>query len=573
MQELKDLAEYKRIVNELNTYADIIDNLPHPTFVIDCNKKVIAWNKAIEKMTGVCKKDIVGKGERVHAIPFYGFPRTTLVDMIISKDWEDDLQYEHIERQGDTLIAEVFTPFVFGGKGAYVKTYASPLYNSKGKLIGAIGSIHDITEQYKIKKNWQYMATHDYLTNIPNRYLLLESLKRVVAKAKRGQSNALLLIDLDNFKLVNDNHGHAVGDDFLIALVNILKSNLREGDLLARLGGDEFAVLLEGVTPEEAGIVAERLRRSVDEKQLSLVADRLFISLTISVGIVMIDGTLDSQNILSFADTALYMAKEEGRNKVVFMHHKDYLKKKCADNNHLINIIKDALNNNLLELFYQPIFKSDDRHILYHEALLRLKGRDGQIIPPAKFLPVAERFGCMPQIDRWVLQSSLIALLKYPDLKLFINLSGISLGDEELLGYVEAAVKNSGINPIRIGFEFQEISAVKDFIKVERWTSKLKGLGCRIAIDDFGLGFSSFTYLRFLPVDYIKINGCYIYNIDKDPTQRALVQALNTVAQSLGKKTIAESVEKEGIFKILQDLKVDYVQGYYFGLPEPLPII
>lgn len=422
-----------------------------------------------------------------------------------------------------------------------------------------------------MKKQLQYLATHDSLTNIPNRYLLQENLKRAVAKAKRGQKNALLFIDLDNFKLVNDTLGYTAGDDLLITLVNILKSNLREGDLLARLGGDEFAVLLEGATAEEAGTIAEKLRRAVDEEELCLVTHRTCFNLTISIGIVMVDGTLDSQKLLSHADTALYAAKEGGRNKVAFVQPDGYSRAKLSETNQLVGLIKGAFKENRFMLFFQPVFKVSDRKITHHEALIRLKDKDGELIPPGRFIPVAEQFGLMSQIDRWVVQASLTVLRKYPDLKLFVNLSGISLGDEELLELIQTKIHKSGIDPSRIGFEITETAAVKDLARADRWIRRLKILGCRFALDDFGIGFSSFSYLRFLSVDYLKIDGSYVYNLDKDPTHRALVQAINTVAQSLGKKTIAEFVENEYIFKILEEMKIDCGQGYYLGKPTPVP--
>lgn len=817
----EDITERKLAEEKLRSahqqLMDIIEFLPDATLVVDQNKKVIAWNRAIEEMTGVPKKDILGKGNDVYSLPFYGKPRPILIDLIFSDDREVEKQnsdeYRFIERKGNTIYGENFVPSLFNEKGAFLWGTASPLFDSSGNLLGAIESIRDITRLKKVEeafrdsedryrtifettgtatiiveedttialanagfeklsgyskeeieglKSWidffakdqlekmidyhhlrrinpniaprnyeshfidrqgnvknifitvamipgtsksvasymditelkraeevlkryqllsehardiilficpdghimevndaavaaygydrkellsmrvhdlrdsvdepliatqmeqalskgllfetihrrkdgttfpvevssqgaiigservllsvvrdvtvrkrveeqlQHLATHDSLTNIPNRYSLEETLKRVVAKARRGEKSALLLIDLDNFKMVNDTLGHAAGDELLITLANILKSNLRDGDLLARLGGDEFVVLLEGATAEEAGIVAEKLRRVVEERELCLIMHESCFDLSISIGLVMVDGTLNFQKLLSLADTALYAAKEDGRNRVVFVRPDEDTTAKLSETNKLVSLIKNALKENRFSLFFQPVVDVSDGKISHHEALIRLLDPSGKIILPGRFISVAERFGLMPQIDHWVVRSSLSALREHPDLKLFVNLSGVSLGDEALLELIENNIRESGIDPSRIGFEITETAAVKDTLRAERWIHRLKGIGCRFALDDFGIGFSSFTYLRVLPVDYLKIDGSYIRNLDTDQTHFALVQAMNTVAHTLGKKTVAEFVENENILKILHELKIDCGQGYYLGEPAPM---
>lgn len=558
----------------LSTYQqllEIIEFLPDPTFVIDRDQKVIAWNRAMEEITGILKEDIIGKGDHAYAVPFYGHSRSVLIDFIFSGEWETEKEYQIIERKGNKLFAEAFVPALNNGKGAYIWASASPLFDSNGNLAGAIETIRDITERNRMKERLQHLATHDHLTGIPNRYTLEENIRRVVAKARRGEVSAFLLIDLDNFKMVNDTLGHAAGDELLITLAGILKGNLREGDLMARVGGDEFAVLLEGASEKEAFAVAEKLRRVVDEGELCVAEYRTCFTLTISIGIVMIDGGLDSQKLLSYADTALYRAKESGRNKVVFLQPDEDKVAKISETNKLVGMIKGAVRDNRFVLFFQPVFSLSDRKVIHHEALIRMKDADGDLILPGRFIPVAERFGLMSQVDRWVVQASLSTLLKHPDLKLFINLSGATLGDDDFLIFVEERIRDADVNPARIGFEITETAAVKDMVRAGRWIHKLKKLGCSFALDDFGIGFSSFSYLKHLPVDYLKIDGSYISNIDTDSTQLALVEAINTVAKSLGKKTIAEFVESDAVFGILKNLKVDYGQGFYLGKPSMFP--
>jgi len=567
-----DRRRAERALKETNQLLEqIIESLPDATLVIDRNKKVIAWNRAMEEMTGVSKEAIIGKGDYVYAEPFYGSKRPILIDLIFSENRENEQLYAFIERKGKALYTESFTPALYKGMGAFMWATASPLFDSEDNIIGAIESVRDITERKRMEERLQYLATHDALTNIPNRNYLEETLKRATSKAKRGKKSALLVIDLDNFKLINDTLGHAAGDELLIALAGVFKRNLRESDILARLGGDEFGVLLEGISAEEAASIAERLRQAVCESELCLVTHKLCLNLSVSIGIVIIDGTVDIHKSLSFADIALYAAKESGKNRVVFARPDEDMGDRLTETNRLIGLIKSALQEELFELNFQPVVSVVDRTLIHHETLIRLRDKNGQVILPGKFIPVAEHFGLMSQIDRWVVQSALKAMREFPELKLFINISGVTLGDEAILDEIEAYIRDSGIEPSRIGFEITETSAVKDLLRAERWIRRLKNLGCLFALDDFGTGFSSFSYLRILPVDYIKIDGSFVYNVDKEPVHRALIQAIHTIANTLGKKTIAEFVENENVLRVLQTIGIDFGQGYFLGEPDYYP--
>lgn len=550
---------------------DIIEFLPDATFVVGQDKKVIAWNKAMEEMTGIMKTDIIGNDSSKCSVAFYGWQKRLLIDLVFSGSRGSGRQYDYLRKKGNTLLAETFAPAAWQGKGAHLWIAAAPLYDSDGNMTGAIETIRDITERKRMEEQLKYLATHDPLTGILNRYSLEEALKRAVARAKRGNKSALLFIDLDNFKLVNDTYGHAAGDKLLINMVKILSRNLRDTDILARLGGDEFAVLLEGTSAGEAEIVAEKLRRSVVEEEMGLDIPNSRLNLSVSIGVVMVDGTLDSQKLLAHADTALYSAKADGRNLVRFIRPGEDEVSKNFETSRMIGLIKNALIENNFVLYFQPVYCTNEWEVLYHEALVRLKGEDKELILPGRFIPVAERYGLMPQIDRWVVKSSLNELRKYPDINLFINLSGISLGEESMLEFVEQSISESGISPSRLGFEITETAAVKDFTRVERWIRKLRSLGCRFALDDFGIGFSTFSYLRFLPVDYLKIDGSFVRELNSEPSNRAMIQVINALAHKLGKKTIAEFVEDEAALHVLRELNVDFVQGYYPGRPSPVP--
>lgn len=315
-------VERKKAEKELRAahqqLLDIIEFLPDATFVIDQDKKVIAWNRAIEEMTGVPEENIIGKSDYASVLPFYNNHEVDIVDMLflVTKcDGSDSLNQK--ER---TISKEFFIPANNQeDPGTYLLVTAGPLLNNDRKLVGAIISIRNITSERLAEKKLRYLATHDALTGVPNRLLFEEAIGRAVAKAKRGQISAILFIDLDNFKEVNDTLGHEAGDNLLVSVSGILRSNLREGDLLARLGGDEFVVLLDGASAEEAVIVAEKLRSLVNEKELCLVHYQYCCNISLSIGVAVIDGTLPVHKLLSLADMALYKAKEGGKNRVVFL--------------------------------------------------------------------------------------------------------------------------------------------------------------------------------------------------------------------------------------------------------------
>lgn len=415
----------------------------------------------------------------------------------------------------------------------------------------------------------KYLSTHDPLTTLFNRYSFEEKIEEYINDNKKG---TILFIDIDNFRIVNDTFGHSIGDCILKLISEKLEreriSRKKYKDVIARLSGDEFAIFLHETTLEEGTNIAEMIRKDFDETDIYVNEIDIALSITVSIGVVPVDGVLNAQKLMIYADTALYSAKDNGKNRTVVIQSVDD-KNKLSEANDIIRGIKQAIKNNTFVIYYQPVYKIGSE-ISHYEALIRMKDDNGTLIPPVIFIPLAERFGLMSKIDRWVLTQVLKDMKKNPDMKVFVNISGASLGDAVLLRYIEKTIKSSGIEPSRLGFEITETTAVQDLYQSKQWICKLKKLGCKFALDDFGVGFSSFSYLSELPIDYLKIDGSFVKNLDKDPKQRALIQAVNAVAHALGQETIAEFVENEEILEILKELNVNHGQGYYLGRPEPL---
>ncbi|NTW05514.1 MAG: EAL domain-containing protein [Peptococcaceae bacterium] len=567
---VEDITENRNMQKQLfsahRRLHEIIEFLPDATFAVDITGKVTFWNQAMEKMSGVSKEKVLGEHHIPCFVCFHGDLNISLVDLIISGDSNAADKYLNVKKEGDTYFTEFYSPAIFNGKGAHIWAKASPLYDNNGNLVGAVESLRDISDRKQMEEQMSHLATHDFLTGISNRYYFEKVLKNVVARAKRGTESSLLVIDIDNFKLVNDTIGHQAGDEALIHIANILSANIREVDLLTRLGGDEFAVLLEGASVDDAVVVAEKLRNLVDESDLFLTEYRVQYNLSISIGLVAIKGDFEAEKLFSMADNALYTAKEKGRNRVFVAKPWQDVSEKLSEDNKTIILIKKSIKEHNFVFLYQPIVDMTNFKTIHYEALTRLVDKGG-LVSPDVFIPVAERYGLMPSLDRIIIKNAIKTLSANPPVNIFVNISGLSMGDESLLRFIESSIKKSKIDPARLGFEITETFVVKDLKLAKYWIDRLKKLGCQFALDDFGKGFTSFSYLKELPVNYIKIDGSFIRSLKSEASNIALVKAMNSVANALGKRTVAESVENEEIKQILVGLKIDCAQGYHFGRP------
>lgn len=463
------------------------------------------------------------------------------------------------------------------GNELYIESTASPIRDGKGSVTGGVLVFHDVSESRELNRRLSYHASHDILTGLVNRRELENRLERALKSARaRETSYALLYLDLDQFKMVNDSCGHSAGDALLGQLGALLKSKIRWRDTLARLGGDEFGVLLESCSLDEAMNTAETLRVAIGEYKF--VWEGRNFRLGVSIGVVPI--TADNESVatmLSAADSACAAAKEAGRNRIHSFQENDIDLMRRRREMQWAARINNALEEDRFELFRQTIkplqTEEDGAH---YEILVRMRDESGDIISPGLFIEAAERYGITPNIDRWVIRSAFRWLVSEADERerltmCSINLSGLSLADEKFLPFVIEQFKMSGLDATKICFEITETAAIASYSQANRFINALKELGCMFALDDFGTGLSSFGYLKHFPVDFLKIDGSFVKEILHDPIDREMVRSINEIGHLTGKRTIAEFAENEEIITMLRGMGIDYAQGY--GVSEPERVI
>ena len=429
-------------------------------------------------------------------------------------------------------------------------------------------------QRQMIERTLSWQASHDSLTGIANRRAFETALNDAV-----GRPHALMFLDLDQFKIVNDTCGHGAGDELLRKISVVLQDRLDGGGLLARLGGDEFSVLLSDGAAERAIGVAEELRAAVQD--FGFVWGRRAFRLTASIGLVHSDGMSESEHTMREADMACFMAKEKGRNRVHVHRPEDQDLLRHAGEMNWVQRIHQALSEDQFCLYAQEIVplaagRDDGLHL---ELLIRLRDATGALIPPGTFLPAAERFGLMGLIDRWVVTAAFKVLAARranpraePIACCAINLSGKTIGDADFRVFLEATFAEFRIPPEVICFEITETSAITNLDAAKSFVKALRALGCRFSLDDFGSGMSSFGYLKHLPVDFLKIDGGFVQNLLSDEVDRAMVEAINAIGHVMGKSIIAEFVETDALAVALHGIGVDYGQGYGIAKPKPFDL-
>ncbi len=463
-----------------------------------------------------------------------------------------------------------------------IEVNASPIRDSNNEVIGSVLVFHDVTELRGLAKKMSYQANHDSLTGLINRREFERRIKQALEVAhSKGTRHTLCYMDLDNFKVVNDTCGHTAGDELLKQLTVRLRMEMREADTLARLGGDEFGILLEGCSIENAHVPAEQLRKIVDEFRF-LWNDKPF-RVGASIGLAAISpdsGTMT--DVMSAADSACYVAKESGRNRTHVFEPKDKAIVERSSHMQWVQRIQNVLEENRFRLFFQPIAKlnptTDEENLIHGEVLIRMLDENNELLSPGTFLPAAERYGLMLAIDRWVIENT-FDMLNLDQSRVnqrmstcCINLSGQSLSDDRFMDFLVHQIEDCGLKPNLLCFEITETAVIANLSQASKMISVLREMGCRFALDDFGVGLSSFSYLKNMSVDYLKLDGCFVQSMLKDNIDLAMVKAINQIGHTMNIKTIAEFVEDESTLRAVRDIGIDYAQGYAVARPAPMEI-
>jgi diguanylate cyclase (GGDEF)-like protein/PAS domain S-box-containing protein len=533
------LAEAQQALAESEAnYRRILETTLEGVWTLDASNMITFVNPAMAAMLGYEPQEMLGR---------------PLLDFVDQSRSDQAPSQPALADQGFSGQREVRLRGLVG-REIWTLVSASPLYDTGGAYAGGLAMVTDISERKQAEIHLRYLADHDPLTGIYNRRRLIEELDRQLRYADRSRrSGAVLIIDVDHLKVANDTHGHATGDAILRAITGVLVSRTRQTDTLARLGGDEFAVILPEASGNDAITVACDVRSLLAERQIGRPT-------TVSIGIAVFtsEAKLTADEILICADTALYDAKQQGGDKATLYSGQ------ASGALSWVQQIHTALAEDRFVLYGQPILDLGTGSVACHELLIRLVSKCGEIIPPAAFIPTAERFGLIHEIDRWVTTNGL--RVAHEGKRVAINLSGHSIGEQSIIAAVRAAITD-GLDPANVIFEITETAALRNITAAAQFAATLTRLGCGVALDDFGTGFGSFGHLKHIPARYLKIDVEFVRELATSETDRQVVKAIVGIAHSMNKLTIAEGVEDAETLELLRALGVDQAQGYHLGRP------
>lgn len=558
---VQDITEHKQADMELKKLLGVIEHSVNIVFITDVKGNIEYVNSTFEKVTGWAREEAIGQNPR-----------------ILSSGKTSKAEYEDLWR---TILAGKTWRGVFNNKkknGHYYwsSSIISPIKNERGEITHFLAMQEDITERKKMEERVQYLATYDSLTGLVNRAKFIESVDECLSRQPQTgkQAGILMLIGVDHFALINDTYGHGVGDRLLQSVADVLLSTLKGANrhlckAIGRLGGDEFALFHPHLNPQKGMEEAEGIRKKIEEIRLPGAS----VHQTASIGVVHYPTHGDTaRELLTMTDAAMRRAKGMGRNKSHFYRPEDKdLEKIHSRLSEKERIIK-AISEDRLLPWFQPILNLK-AGISHYEALARLRDEDGNILSPAVFIDTAERFGLIGTIDNIIAEKTMRLQAEMGQngryLTFGMNLSGKDIGDEEFLSRLQSKISETKADPNYLIFEITETAAVHEMEKAKRFIKALKSMGCRFSLDDFGVGFTSFTYLKELDVDYIKIDGSFIRRLHENYNDQLFVKAIVDVARGMGIKTVAEFVESEETLQLLKEYGVDYAQGYLIGKPGP----
>jgi len=551
----KSREEYKKV---LDAHQHLLDQLGSVIIELDVNGDISFLNKAWEKLTGYS----IDESQQRSLLDF--MENSEIPNIHVSQELNAVLTGEVVSHNFEFKLKNKFEEEIW----VEARFEVSPSKDHKSRSIS--GTIDNITSRKKAQRDLEYLAMHDSLTGLYNRHYFEEELRQYAATAARGNGpHALLYMDLDHFKVINDTAGHHQGDVVLRNISDLISQRLRESDFFARIGGDEFALLLPNTGQTTALSLADNICKLLDKYQCKI--DNQTFKVNCSIGISEVDGLEPSaEEYMKQADIALYAAKKQGRNMAHLYDHHDAHSKDLKASLEWVRKLHQAVADDNLVLYFQPVVEIATRNIAHYEALVRLE-LDGRIVPPGEFIPALEREGDMSLLDRQVISKAIKYLADYPNLhKIAINLSAQGFSDERLVPLVKEKLSRYNVDAHRIIFELTESASLSNIGATQQIISRIGELGCEFSIDDFGTGFSTFNYLKQLPAQSVKIDGSFVVDLASNPVDFALVKAIYEVASALGKKTVAEFVENEETLQILDEIGVTYAQGYHLGKPLPI---
>lgn len=560
-EQRREVAErvraQERTLTSEQRYREFIDRMTDAVFGIDSDGKITFANPRAALLTGRTLEELRGR------------PYTE----VLSSDARERATRRY-RRALEHGAPESFEIDLASARGDLVpvEISSSPLAGSDGSVQGVQWVARDVTERKRFERDLVHLANRDHLTGLYNRRHFEEMLDEQLEHARRTHvSGAVLWFDIDSFKDINDSLGHVVGDTVLAGLASSLKQHLRADSMLARIGGDEFAVLLPSATEGDARACANRLQDDI--RGWSTQAHDKEVRVTVSMGVVLFpDHAATAAEIFTRADLAMYRAKEGGRNRYCVYRPDEDWGGEMQDRLNWSALIERALANDSFLIYSQPILRLEDGQIDRHELLIRMEAEDGGVIPPGDFLPIAERTGHISEIDRWMIRHAIQMIAARSSAgdpcRFDVNLSGRAFSDPKVLSLIEAELVSTGIDSALFGVEITETAAVADMAKARSFIEGLRRLGCRVALDDFGCGFSSFYYLRNLPIDCLKIDGSFVTNLCSSMEDQHVVRAIVELCKGFGIESTAEYVEDAETLELLREFGVTYAQGFHIARPS-----
>ena len=554
--QIQDVSQRREARNEINALASIVETSADAIVSVGFDGDVRSWNRGAEQCFGFARDDILGRN----------------IEELVPGESRDELsEWMELVHQGESLSGRETRWQRRDGTLVDVSVTISPMRREDGSIIGASTVARDITFRKEAESKLQFLADHDALTGLLNRRKFNRELSREVKLANRfGRRAAVMIIDMDNFKAINDSLGHQAGDQVICEVANVLRETLRDVDIVARIGGDEFAVFMPDGDLES---VADRL---VDSIRHIVIGDgERTVRATVSVGFAEVtEERISEDELLARADSAMYRVKEAGKNGFRAFLPEEGHNQKLSEGLRVAESLRAAIKSNSLVVHAQPILDLELKRVHQYELLVRMVDGNGNVILPGAFLPAADRFGLIVELDRFMIRQAIHLLSEWNGTEygicVSVNISSKSMVDPDLFGMIKGEIEAAKVHPENLALEITETSVIENMTHARDLANLLKDLGCLLALDDFGAGFGSFYYLKHLPFDYLKIDGDFIRRLPENVSDQHMVEAITQLCARLGKKTVAEFVEDQQTLDLLSGFGVDFAQGFHVGKPVPV---